>query len=122
MNDPALADWLITRHVTLENCPTSNLCTGALAKQLGKPEAALEDHPLPAFVKRGIPVTLSTDDAALFHTDLLTEYSKAAAIGVTNEQLVKLIDTAYQTSFLPPDQKQKYLNDFRAAAKSAGLV
>ncbi len=122
MNDPSLADWLITRHITLENCPTSNLCTGALAKQLGKPEAALEDHPLPAFLKRGLLVTLSTDDPALFHTDLLAEYSKAAAIGLANTQLVQLAETAYQTSFLPPDQKQKYISDFRAAAKSGGLV
>ncbi len=48
MHDPALAERLITRRIVLENCPTSNLCTGALAKQIGKPEAALEDHPLPA--------------------------------------------------------------------------
>ena len=122
MNDASLADWLITRHITLENCPTSNLCTGALAKQLAKSEVAFEDHPLPAFLKRGILVTLSTDDPALFHTDLLSEYSKAAAIGLTNSQLVQLAETAYQTSFLPPEQKQKYLSDFRAAAKSAGLV
>jgi aminodeoxyfutalosine deaminase len=122
MNDESLADWLITRHITLENCPTSNLCTGALAKQLAKIEVALEDHPLPAFIKRGISVTLSTDDPALFHTDLFSEYSKAAAIGVTNSQLVQLAETAYQTSFLPPEQKQTYLSDFRAAAKSAGLV
>jgi adenosine deaminase/aminodeoxyfutalosine deaminase len=122
MNDPSLADWLITRHITLENCPTSNLCTGALAKQLAKPEAALEDHPLPAFLKRGLLVTLSTDDPALFHTDLLTEYSKASSIGITNGQLVQLAETSYQTSFLPPDQKQKYISDFRNAAKSAGLV
>ena len=36
MNDPALVEWLITRRVVLENCPTSNLRTGALAKQIGK--------------------------------------------------------------------------------------
>jgi aminodeoxyfutalosine deaminase len=122
INDSSLADWLLTRHITLENCPTSNLCTGALAKQLGKPEVSLQDHPLPAFIKRGLLVTLSTDDAALFHTDLLSEYSKASSMGLTNAQLVQLAETSYQTSFLPPEQKQKYVSDFRAAAKSAGLV
>ena len=79
MNDPALAESLATRRVVLENCPTSNLCTGALAKQLGKSNASLADHPLPQFLERGILVTLSTDDPALFHTDLLTEYSRAAS-------------------------------------------
>jgi aminodeoxyfutalosine deaminase len=122
MNDASLADWLLTRRITLENCPTSNLYTGALAKQLGKSEASIQDHPLPAFLRRGLLVTLSTDDAALFHTDLLTEYSKVASLGLTNAELIHLAEQGYQTSFLPPEQKQKYVSDFRAAAKSAGLV
>jgi aminodeoxyfutalosine deaminase len=122
MKDPSLADWLLTRHITLENCPTSNLCTGALAKQLGKPSATLEEHPLAQFLRRGILTTLSTDDAALFHTDLLTEYSKAAWLGLSGAELVRLAEMSYETSFLPPEQKQKYLTTFRDAAKSAGLV
>lgn len=122
MKDPSLADWLLTRHITLENCPTSNLCTGALAKQLGKPAATLEEHPLAQFLRRGILTTLSTDDAALFHTDLLTEYSKAASLGLSTAELVRLAEMSYETSFLPPEQKQKYLTAFRDAAKSAGLV
>ena len=85
MHDPALADSLATRRIVLENCPTSNLCTGALARQTEKPDASLKDHPLPAFIRRGLFVTLSTDDPAMFHTDLLTEYSKAASLGLTNQ-------------------------------------
>ena len=122
MNDPSLADWLLTRHITLENCPTSNLCTGALAKQLGKPKPPSKIIRLPAFLKRGLLVTLSTDDPALFHTDLLTEYSKAASIGLAHTPARPTRRDSYQTSFLPPDQKQKYISDFRAAAKSGGLV
>src|SRR6202046_4792679 len=76
MRDPALAESLATRRVALENCPTSNLCTGALARQIEKLDASLQDHPLAAFIKRGLCVTLSTDDPGMFHTDLLTEYSK----------------------------------------------
>lgn len=122
MKDPELAEWLQTRRIVLENCPTSNLCTGALAVQTGKSDATLADHPLPAFLKRGLLVTLSTDDPALFHTDLLTEYSKAASLGLTNAQLVSLAEQSYQSAFLSPEDKLKYVSDFRAAAKSAGLV
>lgn len=122
MNDPVLAEWLQTRRIVLENCPTSNLCTGALANQIGKPEATLQDHPLPAFLQRGLLVTLSTDDPALFHTNLLTEYSKAASLGLTNQQLVALAEQSYQSAFLAPEEKQKYVSAFRVAAKSAGLV
>jgi len=122
MRDPAFADTLATRQVVLENCLTSNLCTGALATQTEKPGASLKDHPLPDFLKHGMAITLSTDDPGLFHTDLLTEYSLAASLGVSTPQLVQLAEQSFLAAFLPPDEKRRMLVDFRTAAKSAGLV
>lgn len=122
MRDPALAESLASRRVALENCPTSNICTGALGRQTGKPGATLADHPLPKFLARGLAVTLSTDDPGMFHTDLLTEYSRAAEMGLSNEQLLRLAEESFNASFLPPIEKRRLLDDFRAAAKSAGLV
>ena len=122
MNDAALAEWLITRRVVLENCPTSNLRTGALAKQIGKAGATLADHPLPAFLKAGLAVALSTDDPAMFHTDLLAEYSGAASLGLSQPQLLHLAENSFRAAFLPPIEKRQLLEDFRAAAKSRGLL
>jgi aminodeoxyfutalosine deaminase len=122
MNDAALAKSLAMRRVVLEICPTSNLCTGALACQIGKPEASLSDHPLPRFLERGLPVTLSTDDPALFHTDLLTEYSQAASLGLSDKQLLQLAEQSFSAAFLPPLEKRKLHGDFHAAAKTAGLL
>jgi aminodeoxyfutalosine deaminase len=122
MQDAAFADTLAMRRVVLEICPTSNLCTGALARQAGKTDVTLSDHPLPDFIKRGIAVTLSTDDPGMFHTDLLTEYSNVASLGVTTPQLVRLMEQSFHAAFLPPEDKRKYLLDFRAAANSAGLL
>jgi aminodeoxyfutalosine deaminase len=119
MNDPALAESFANRKVVLENCLTSNLCTGALAKQTGKTDATLADHPLRKFLERGIAVTLSTDDPGMFHTDLLTEYSKAASLGLSNEQLLNLAEHSISAAFLPPGDKRQLLEDFRAAAKSS---
>ena len=48
MHDPALAELLTAQRIPLEVCPVSNICTGALAKQLGKTQATLAEHPLPA--------------------------------------------------------------------------
>lgn len=118
MHDPALAQSFANRKVVLENCLTSNLCTGALAKQTGK-AATLADHPLPQFLGRGLFVTLSTDDPAMFGTDLLTEYSKAASLSLSNDQLLSLAENSFSAAFLPPLDKRKLLDDFRAAAKSA---
>jgi aminodeoxyfutalosine deaminase len=122
MNDAALADSLQMRKVTLENCLSSNLATGALAKQTGKPDASLADHPLRRFIEKGVPVTLSTDDPAMFHTDLLTEYSLAASLGLSNEQLLGLAEQSIHAAFLPPVDKRRLLDDFRAAAKTASLL
>ena len=117
MRDPALAESLANRKVVLENCLSSNLCTGALAKQAGKNEATLKDHPLRKFLERGLAVTLSTDDPAMFGTELVTEYSKAASLGLSDEQLLSLAEQSFSAAFLSPVDKRKYLDDFRAAAK-----
>jgi len=122
MNDPALADALATRHVVLENCIASNVATGALAKQTGKAEASFADHPLPKLLARGSLVTLSTDDPGIFHTDLLTEYSRAAALGLSNAQLSQLAQQSFSAAFLPPSDKRQLLDDFQSAARSAGLL
>jgi aminodeoxyfutalosine deaminase len=122
MHDPALAESFTTRRIIIENCLTSNLCTGALAKQTGRADAALADHPLPKFLERGLAVTLSTDDPAMFHTDLLTEYSKAASLGLSNGQLLALAEQSFNAAFLAPSDKRQFLEQFRAAVQSAGLV
>jgi aminodeoxyfutalosine deaminase len=122
MRDDALANSLATRRVVLENCITSNLCTGALAKQTGYPKATMKEHPLPRFLKLGVPVTLSTDDPGLFHTDLLSEYSHAAALGLSKEQLIQLVEQSFVAAFVTPEDKRQMLVDFRAAVKSTGLV
>jgi adenosine deaminase len=73
-------------------------------------------------IAQGSLVTLSTDDPAMFHTDLLTEYSLAASLGLTNNQLLQLAEQSFSAAFLPPIEKRQLLEEFRAAAKSAGLL
>jgi aminodeoxyfutalosine deaminase len=121
MHDPALAESLANRRVVLENCISSNLCTGALAKQTGKTDASVADHPLAKLMALGSLVTLSTDDPGMFHTDLLTEYSHAASLGLSNAQLLQLAEQSFNAAFLPPIEKRQLLEDFRTAAKSALL-
>jgi aminodeoxyfutalosine deaminase len=120
--DPALADWLVARRIPLEVCPTSNLRTGALAGQLAKSEASLKDHPLRALFVRGVRVTLSTDDPAMFQTDLLAEYGHAVSMGFTPAEIVRLAESSFQVAFLPPEEKRPLLEMFQAEAKSLGLV
>ena len=122
MHDPALAELLMARRIPLEVCPVSNICTGALAKQLGKASATLAEHPLKRLFDAGVPVTLATDDPAMFHTDLLSEYGNCATMGFTLAETVRLAGQSFEHAFLPANQKQAFLNRFRARAHGLGLI
>ena len=99
INDPALMDLLADRRIPLEICPQSNIRTGALALQLRRVVARIEDHPLPALFRHGIPIVLSTDDPAMFHTTLLNEYEHAHQLGMTENELLRLAQMSFDFAF-----------------------
>jgi aminodeoxyfutalosine deaminase len=69
VEDPGLVRELADRRTVLDVCPISNLRTGAVA--------SLNEHPLPELIAHGVPCSLSTDDPAMFDTDLGREYETA---------------------------------------------
>lgn len=107
IHDPELMDLLAERQIPLEICPGSNLRTGALALQLRRNSAQIEDHPLPRLLRHGIPVVLSTDDPAMFHTTLEAEYHNAARMGLREEELHKLVNLAFEHAFPPARESQE---------------
>jgi aminodeoxyfutalosine deaminase len=122
MHDPAVAELVIERGVPLEICPTSNVCTGALARQLGKSEATLAEHPLPRLLAAGVPATLSTDDPAMFHTDLVSEYANCTKVlGLPLADTLRLAEASFHHAFLPEDRRQALIERLRAEAASRGL-
>lgn len=110
IHDPALMDLLAERRIPLEICPVSNVKTGALARQLQRPDAAIAHHPLPRLVRHGIPVVLSTDDPAMFHITLLEEYENARQMGLTEHELAHLAKMSFEHAFLPDSEKRALLN------------
>jgi aminodeoxyfutalosine deaminase len=106
INDPQLMDLLAERKIPLEICPASNMKTGALARQLRREDAAIEDHPLPALFRHGIPVVLSTDDPAMFHTTLREEYANAARMGLQEEELARIVEMGFEHAFLPAGERR----------------
>lgn len=107
IHDPALMDLLAARRVVLEVCPASNLRTGALSAQLNRPDASIQEHPLPQLLRHGIPVVLSTDDPSMFHTSLREEYEHAYAMGLSESELAQLILNGFTFSFLAPQDQHK---------------
>jgi aminodeoxyfutalosine deaminase len=97
-------DILAERRITLEVCPESNLKTGALARQFRDKPVRIEDHPLPQFLRHGIPVVLSTDDPAMFNTTLRSEYENAARMGLQETELTRIVEMSFQHAFSPADE------------------
>jgi aminodeoxyfutalosine deaminase len=77
VEDPALLDELADRGIVCDVCPVSNVRTVAVP--------SLAEHPLPAMVAAGVRCSVSTDDPAMFGTDLSRDYAAAAALGLTAE-------------------------------------
>jgi aminodeoxyfutalosine deaminase len=101
VRDPALMDLLAERRIPLEICPQSNLRTGALARLVGRDNPQIEDHPLARLFRHGIPVVISTDDPAMFHTTLLDEYDNARRMGLNEDELVRLAAMSFEHAFAP---------------------
>ena len=99
IHDSALMDLLADRRIPLEICPGSNLLTGALSNQLSQQNAGIESHPLPELFRHGIPITLSTDDPTMFHTDLATEYRNAHLMGLSEPELRSLAQMSFTYAF-----------------------
>ena len=73
--DPGLVRELAGRGTVLDVCPLSNLRTGAVR--------LLEEHPLPRLVAAGVRCSISTDDPAMFDTDLTRDYAAAESLGLS---------------------------------------
>jgi adenosine deaminase/aminodeoxyfutalosine deaminase len=102
IHDPELIHLLSERQVPLEICVTSNFKTGCCPK--------LEDHPVRRYFDEGLMVTLNSDDPTMFGSDLEGEYLLAHdAFDFTEEQLRELASNSIEASFLPPEQKVRWL-------------
>jgi aminodeoxyfutalosine deaminase len=74
IEDPELVSELAERGVVLDVSPISNVRTGAVP--------SLAEHPLPDLMAAGVRCSISTDDPAMFDTDLGREYDAVAELGV----------------------------------------
>jgi aminodeoxyfutalosine deaminase len=122
MRDERTMDFIAARNIPLEVCPTSNLRTGALARQMGRPTAGYEQHPLPSFFRRGLPVTLSSDDPAMFETTVSDEYRHMQRMGLTPGEIVQLAEASFRHSFLGPAEKRSMLDKFHSGVAALGLI
>jgi adenosine deaminase len=66
IEDPALVDEIAEKGIVLEVCPGSNIALGIYP--------GWRKHPIAELHRRGVKVTISTDDPPFFHTTMAREY------------------------------------------------
>jgi adenosine deaminase len=103
--DPALVEYLCRKQIPLEVCLTSNISTGVVD--------ALRSHPFLRYFQSGIPITLSSDDPAMFDTDIIAEYEKAQnEFGLTDVELIRIARTGFEVAFLSETDRLELLKEF----------
>jgi aminodeoxyfutalosine deaminase len=90
--DADLMRELRDRDIPLEICITSNLVTGVVKR--------IEDHPVRRLFDAGVPITINTDDPAMFGCTLTGEFELAAhAFGFSEEELRGVAQNGFRYAF-----------------------
>lgn len=92
IEDLALVDELAENGTVLEVCPGSNVALGLYR--------SFRDHPIAELDRRGVKVTISTDDPPFFHTTMAREHERLAeAFDWDEGQFLTLHRTAARAAF-----------------------
>ncbi|PYX93586.1 MAG: adenosine deaminase, partial [Acidobacteria bacterium] len=110
--DPAgLLREMAKRKILVEICLTSNDVI------LGVSGAR---HPLPVYMRYGVPVALATDDEGVARSNMTQEYQRAAeTYELSYKELKKMARTSLAYSFLPGEDMWKDGDGFARAAACA---
>jgi hypothetical protein len=111
--DPiGLLQEMARRNVLVEICLTSN--DGILGVKG-------DDHPLPVYMRYGVPVALATDDQGISRSDMTHEYLRAVeTYGLTYLDLKRMARQSLEHSFLPGESLWAETKQFRMTAACAG--
>lgn len=109
IEDLALVDELAERGIVLEICPGSNVVLGLYPN--------IRCHPINELDRRGVKVTVSTDDPPFFRTTMKREYDGLhAAFDWDEGQFKRLSQTALDAAFCDADTKVRILKKLETVA------
>ena len=105
VEDPALCDELIARGVVLDLCPSSNV-QAAIVSGYG-------DFPILTLHRRGLRVTLNTDDLIVSDLTLSEEYGRVRRrLGASVTELLEIAHAGYEAAFVPDPLREALLKRF----------
>jgi adenosine deaminase len=100
IEDPGLVDELADKGVVLAVCPGSNVTLGIYP--------SFRDHPIAELDKRGVTVTISTDDPPFFHTTMAREYAALhRAFDWDDAQFRRIATASLDAAFCDADTKAR---------------
>jgi adenosine deaminase len=109
MEDEVLIGRLAAERMTLTVCPLSNLKLCVVKD--------LKAHPVPEMLRRGLRVTLNSDDPAYFGGYVNDNYrALAAAVGLTRDQVTLIARDSFEGSFLDDADKAARIAELEAWA------
>jgi adenosine deaminase len=104
VEDASLVTELADRSIPLDICPTSNVVLGIVAD--------LPHHPVDDLRRRGVRVSINTDDPMLYGTDVAGELARCAqAFGWGETELVAVARTSIESCFADDSRRQELLRD-----------
>ena len=106
IHDKKLQKYLIKKKIALEQCITSNSLTGSWRN-------GEDNHPLGRLYRKGVPVTINSDDPTIQNSELTDEYLKVIRyFGFTIEDLININLTALRCSFLSNYEKEIFEKEY----------
>jgi adenine deaminase len=107
--DPALVDELARKRIALTVCPLSNLKLRVIK--------SLSEHNLARLLRKGVHVTINSDDPAYFGGYIAENFRQAAdALQLTARELLKLAENAAHAAFLPEAERMMIVANIERAA------
>jgi len=112
VEDPELVSELAAKRIPLTVCPLSNVKLGVFP--------TLARHNLKELLRRGLCVTVNSDDPAYFGGYVGENYRAVAeALDLSREDVVALAKNSFEASFLPPEEKRRWMDAVDAYARGA---
>ena len=111
--DETLMEHLIETQMPLTVCPNSNVCLRVFPDM--KSSNAI------AMLRRGVCVTINSDDPAYFGGYVLSNYEGLREAGMTDADAVQIAKNGFLASWLSEDEKAKWVTEIDriAAANTA---
>ena len=108
IEDLALVDELAEQAIPLELCPGSNVALGLYP--------TTRKHPIGELYRRGVKVTINTDDPPFFHTTMEREYQNLHdAFDWDDGVFAEIARNALDAAFCDPDTKAEIAIQLEAA-------